>query len=291
LAPVDVGIAFGSSGAYSDADSNPIYHVARSTPDGSHLVFQSVNPITGYDNTDPTTEEADSEVFQYDAEAGELRCVSCQPSGARPRGRQVQAPTGETHPMAALLPGALAPLHLPRTQSSDGAKVFFTAYDALVPRDTNGVADVYEWERAGAGKCIEESPAFSPSNDGCLYLISSGTSASDSELIDSSPEGRDVFFLTNQSLLPQDPGLIDIYDARSEGGFLPPPAPSAGCEGEACQGAYAPPDDPTPSSSTFSGAVKEAPSSQHKKKHKKKKRGKHAAKKLPKRAAKKGTSR
>jgi hypothetical protein len=180
-------------------------------------------------------------------------------------------------------------------QSTDGAKVFFTAYDALVPRDTNGVADVYEWERAGAGKCSEEAPAYSPANGGCIFLISSGTSASDSELIDSSPDGRDVFFLTNQGLLPQDPGLIDIYDARAEGGFPPPPTPAAGCEGEACQGAYAPPSDPTPSSATFSGAgnVKEAPSAQRKRKHKhkKKKRGKHAAKKHLKRAAKKGTNR
>jgi hypothetical protein len=288
LSPADVGIAAGgSSGAYSDVDSNPLYHVARATPNGSHLVFISSRPITGYDNTDVAREEADSEAFQYAADTGALVCVSCQSSGARPHGSLIEPPVGKARPMAALLPGALSALHSPRTQSVDGAKVFFTAYDALVPRDTNGVADVYEWERAGAGKCSEESPAFSPSNDGCIYLISSGTSASDSELIEASPDGRDVFFLTNQGLLPQDPGLIDIYDARAEGGFPPSPSPAAGCEGEACQGAYAPPSDPTPSSSTFSGAgnVKESPSSQAKKKHKKKKRGKHATKKHPKKKA------
>jgi hypothetical protein len=284
-----------NNGAYSDVDSTPVYHVARATPDGSHLVFQSVNSITGYDNVDPTTGEADSEAFQYSADTGALRCLSCQPSGARPRGRLIEAPVGEVHPFAALLPGALAALHAPNVQSTDGAKVFFTAYDALVPRDTNGVADVYEWERAGSGKCDESAPAFSPSNGGCIYLLSSGTSASASELIDSSPDGRDVFFLTNQSLLSQDPGLIDIYDAREGGGFPPAPTPAAGCEGEACQGPFEAPNDPTPGSASFSGAgnLKEAPkSSKAKKKQKhKKKRKKGAAKKQPKHAAKKGTSR
>jgi hypothetical protein len=296
LAPGDVKISTtGGGGAYSDVDPNPLYHVARATPDGSHLVFQSVNSITGYDNVDPTTGEADSEAFQYSADTGALECLSCQPSGARPHGRLIEAPVGEVHPFAALLPGALAALHAPNVQSTDGAKVFFTAYDALVPRDTNGVADVYEWERAGSGKCDESAPAFSPSNGGCIYLLSSGTSASASELIDSSPDGRDVFFLTNQSLLSQDPGLIDIYDAREGGGFPPAPTPAAGCEGEACQGPFEAPNDPTPGSASFSGAgnLKEAPkSSKAKKKQKhKKKRKKGAAKKQPKHAAKKGTSR
>jgi hypothetical protein len=283
-----------SPGAYSDVDYRPIYHVARATPDGSHLVFQSVEPITGYDNVDPSTGEANSEAFQYSAETGALECLSCQPSGARPHGRLVEAPVGEIHPMAALLPAALSALHSPNVQSTDGAKVFFTAYDALLPRDTNGVADVYQWERAGSGKCDESAPAFSPSNGGCIYLISSGTSASASELIDSSPDGRDVFFLTNQSLLSQDPGLIDIYDAREGGGFPPAPTPAAGCEGEACQGPFEAPNDPTPGSASFSGAgnLKEAPkSSKAKKKQKHKKRKKGAAKKQPKHAAKKGTSR
>jgi hypothetical protein len=284
LGPGDVKIAAGgSTGAYSDVDSNPLYHVARATPDGSHLVFQSVNPITGYDNVDPSTGEADSEAFQYSAETGALGCLSCQPSGARPHGRLVKAPVGQRNPLAALLPGALAPLYSPNVQSNDGAKVFFTAYDALLPRDTNGVADVYQWERVGAGKCDESAPAFSPSNGGCIYLLSSGTSASASELIDSSPDGRDVFFLTNQSLLSQDPGLIDIYDAREGGGFPPAPTPAAGCEGEACQGPFEAPNDPTPGSASFSGAgnLKEAPkSSKAKKKQKhKKKRKKSPAKK------------
>ena len=44
-----------------------------------------------------------------------------------------------------------------------------------------------------------------------------------------------MFFSTGQSLLPQDPGLVDIYDARSGGGFPPPEAGRSACEGDGCQ--------------------------------------------------------
>jgi hypothetical protein len=113
-------------------------------------------------------------------------------------------------------------------------------------------------------------------NGGCIALISSGESPSDSLVIDSSPDGRDVFFTTNASLLPQDPGLIDIYDARAEGGFPAPAGPLAACEGEACQGPLSPPNDPTPASSSFHGAgnvvEKPARKKQKKKAHRKKRK-------------------
>lgn len=105
-----------------------------------------------------------------------------------------------------------------------------------------------------------------------MDLISSGQSLKDSSFIDASPLGNDVFFTTLSSLLPQDPGLIDIYDARVEGGLPAPPQPAAACEGEACQSPPAPPNDPTPASSSFEGpgnVVEAAP-------HKKKKHKKHA---------------
>ncbi|HEY8808877.1 MAG TPA: hypothetical protein VIM28_02545, partial [Solirubrobacterales bacterium] len=56
------------------------------------------------------------------------------------------------------------------------------------------------------------------------------------------------------SLLVQDYGLIDVYDARDGGGFPPPPLAPASCEGEACQSPPPVPDDPTPASSSFEGA-------------------------------------
>jgi hypothetical protein len=144
-------------------------------------------------------------------------------------------------------------LHSSNVLSEDGKRLFFLAADALVARDTNGVQDVYEWELPGAGGCTQESPAFRKQSGGCIYLISSGESPAGSEFWEASPDGRDVFFTTESSLLPQDPGHIDLYDARAAGGFAQP-APLPNCEGESCQSAPAPPADQTLSSASFKGA-------------------------------------
>ena len=47
--------------------------------------------VADYDNTDAVSGEADHEVYLYEA-GGELRCVSCNPSGARPVGQRMQKP-------------------------------------------------------------------------------------------------------------------------------------------------------------------------------------------------------
>ncbi len=240
----------------SDGSVYPVFHAARATPDGVHLAFVSTERLTGFDNTDLESGEADSEVFSYDAMTGKLVCASCSPAGARPAGRNIaaQANTGNSLWTAASLPAPQTELNAPRALSDDGSRLFFTSYADLLPADTNGKADVYEWEAVGSGSCKDESdPDYHPANGGCLFLISSGESPSDSELVDTGGHGRDVFFTTNASLLPQDTGLIDLYDARIDGGFPSPSAPPAACEGEACQGAPVPPLDRTPASFAFSG--------------------------------------
>ena len=129
--------------------------------------------------------------------------------------------------------------------SDDGQRVFFESFDKLVTRDTNGALDVYQWEANGKGNCTEAG--------GCVQLISNGQSPQGSEFVDADPTGNNVFFSTNSSLLPQDPGLIDIYAARVGGGFPQPPPPLPPCEGEACQRPAPAPNDPTPSSASFVG--------------------------------------
>jgi hypothetical protein len=133
-------------------------------------------------------------------------------------------------------------------------RAFFNSFDPLVLSDTNEAGDVYEWEAVGKGRCTETAPAFSKPNEGCLSLISTGKSADDSEFLDASPSGEDVFFTTASSLVPQDYGLIDVYDARVGGGFPPSPPTPAPCEGEACVGAASAPSDRTPASSAFRGS-------------------------------------
>lgn len=202
----------------------------------------------------------DAEIYLYDATAdggaGKLLCASCNPSGTRPVGIDIQAKIHDTGQVwvAAQIPGWENILYASRVLSEDGSRLFFESTDTLSPRDTNGVGDVYEWEEPGHGSCTEASDSYSKLNGGCVSLISSGQSPRDSEFIDASPSGEDVFFATLSSLVPQDSGLVDIYDARVDGGFAPPPGTPAACEGEACQSPPAPPLDLTPGSLSFSGA-------------------------------------
>jgi hypothetical protein len=215
------------------ADSSnypPSTGTARVTPDGTHLAFLSSASLTGYDNA------GRSEVFLYGPPPGggtaTLTCVSCNPTGERPDGRSS-------------IPGAVAngegstaiAVYKPRSLSADGARVFFDTEDALVVQDTDLRPDVYEWEAPGAGSCAVAG--------GCLGLISSGRSGEGASFVDASSDGSDAFFLTDGSLVPADPGSVDLYDARVGGGFAVAPAPVP-CVGDACQPLPPAPEDPTP---------------------------------------------
>jgi hypothetical protein len=252
-------------------------HASRVSADGDQLVFESVSTglaaSVGYDNADALNGKASMEVYLYDATAnggaGRLSCISCNPAGVRPIGQalrkaytsvQIQdVEAAKTNIWAAAwIQTWVHTMYHSNVLSEDGDRVYFNSFDALVPQDTNGAQDVYQWEMPGTGDCSQQSPAFSPLNDGCLSLISSGASADRSEFVDASPDGSNVFFETSSSLDPRDPGLIDIYVAREGGGF-PLPTPSLACEGEGCQSAPPPPIDPTPSSASFKGAGDPAP--------------------------------
>lgn len=241
----------------------------RVLPDGAQLVFDSKASLTGYDNTDVNTGEPDTEVYLYDATANRLICASCNPSGARPIGSSDLNSSG-------------SPLYRPRNLSADGSRLFFTSRDALLPGDTNGLYDVYEWEAEGSGNCRS-----SADNGGCLYLISNGSAASDSYFADASTSGNDVFFATGDRLVGQDQDdYRDLYDARVDGGFpeSPPPAP---CEGESCRGedshapapsgagtaAFQGPGNPTPKHCKHAFALRHGKCT--KKKHRKKHHRKH----------------
>jgi hypothetical protein len=242
---------------YSPVSLQPLHHVSQVTPDGGTLAFVSnARPgPTGFDNTDANSGIADAEVYLYDAEAnggaGVLRCVSCLASGARPSGRNIKKKANLPNPYwaAAKIPTAETQLYAPRVLADDGRRLFFESFDALVDADNNGKQDVYEWEAEGTGNCAVDAPGFDADLAGCLGLISSGEDSQDSELVDSSADGRDVFFKTETSLVQQDPDLIDIYDARAGGGLPTPPAPAAECDGESCQHPGSAPNDPPPASS------------------------------------------
>jgi hypothetical protein len=130
----------------------------------------------------------------------------------------------------------------PRVLSSDGKRVFFDSEDALIPQDSNHEVDVFEWEAQGVGGCTRTI--------GCIGPISSGRGADGATFVDSSVDGTDAFFLTDTSLVKQDLGGLDIYDARVGGGFPEPVAPIP-CVGDACQVLPPPPEDPEPGTGFF----------------------------------------
>ena len=234
----------------SPVSRQPFRRAARVSPDGRYAAFTTAAAPTGYDNRDAASGERDAEVYHYDADADRLVCVSCNPSGARPSGREGLF---DTPRIASRLPTWERSLYASRALSEDGQRLFFESFDALTSRDTNGQQDVYQWEASGKGDCDEADSSFSPASGGCVDLISSGQSPRESSFYDASPSGNDVFFSTLSSLVPQDYGLIDVYDARVGGGFPPLPRPNPPCEGEACQSPSARPERPVPSSSVFQG--------------------------------------
>jgi DNA-binding beta-propeller fold protein YncE len=247
LDPVDMDL-------YSLISRAPFRRISRVSGDGSKLVFMSRTSLTGYDNTDAVSGRPDSEVFLYDDDAaggvGDLLCVSCNPTGGRPLGRELKI-QGVINFWAAGSIAAWETQHYaPRVLSDDGSRIYFNSFDPLVTQDVNEAQDVYQWEMLGAGECEDtDSYGFVAFAGGCVTLISSGTSTRDAEFVDASTTGDDVFFKTASSLVPQDPNLIDVYDARVNGGFPAPPIEKEECAGEACQApGNALPQGPVPSS-------------------------------------------
>jgi len=261
--------------------------------------------LTGYDNRDANSGQPDEEVFLYDAATEELVCASCNPTGARPMGvldtgaypGLPSDPTrtwGETGSeglllrsqwLAGVIPGwnesyhdtgageVEAPLYESRVLSNSG-RLFFDSSDALVPQDVNGQEDVYEYEPPSDtaesppnDSCTAESAVHGFRSAGCVSLISSGQGDSDSDFVDASANGNDVFFTTEDRLVPADKDSVsDMYDAHvctsaelcpQESTTTSPPCDST----DSCRAAQSvqPQIFGAPASATFSGAGNPAP--------------------------------
>jgi hypothetical protein len=222
------------------------------TPDGRYLLFPSGRQLT------PDAHNASSDCEQFDGEGGtgtrtgcselyryryepesppafgSLVCVSCNPDGAPPT-------SNAEFTRARIGFAERDDIGAPRALSDDGSYAFFDTEEALVPNDTNGKLDVYEWHE-GHG----------------ISLISSGTDSSPSFFLEASADGKNVFFGTHARLVPQDTDAKgDLYDARvcsAEEPCIAPPLQKEGlCEADACSHPASAPNDVTPSSFTFTG--------------------------------------
>jgi hypothetical protein len=247
-------------------DSSPATRTAEGSPGGRWLAFQSVLPLTGYDNVGPTCgrdgfgkyfSASCNEAFLYDSQSGALLCVSCNPSGARPLGKtRLPVRNNRTYYLS------------PPRYLADSGRLYFDTQDSLTPFDTNralegpdstgkpsgageaGAEDVYQYEPEGVGvpPCKREA--------GCVSLISAGHEADDSNFFATDETGKNVFFTTRDQLVLKDTDdLMDLYVAREGGGIASETETARGeCQGEACQPQVSPPNDPTPGSSSFEGA-------------------------------------
>jgi hypothetical protein len=261
--------------------------------------------VTGYDNTDANSPAGeprhDEEVFEYDAVSKQLACASCNPAEARPVGFF----DGEQNPLidrdelwrnrwlAGSVPGwtrltTLRSVYQSRYLSDEG-RLFFDSPDLLVPADSDGKENVYEYEPAGVGpkhapcapgvdsrrEVFKAAHAYAVTESegqqaaggeepaGCVGLISSGESSEESAFIEASSSGNDVFFITTSQLVPADYDTsYDMYDAHvcseettpcfPENAAVPP----ACTDGASCKAAptLQPAIFGAPSSQTFSGA-------------------------------------
>jgi DNA-binding beta-propeller fold protein YncE len=206
----------------------------RVSGSGRYLELMSQGQPTGYDNRDRASGQPVAEVYLYDAAAKRLSCISCETSGVRPVGVEylkIEPGSGglaggprDIWPASALVaanvPGWTVGIDLNKSRYqprylNDEGRLFFNSVDALVPQDSNGVEDVYEYEPPGMGSCSTSLPTYSPRSGGCVSLISSGASAQESAFLDAGQSGDDVFFLTSAKLSPLDTDAArDVYDAH-----------------------------------------------------------------------------
>jgi hypothetical protein len=202
---------------WSGRDNRPV----EATPDGRFLVFDSVADLTAGDTS------SEPQVFEYDAQTGELVRVSTGQAGyaAGLANANASASTivGQQY-IESVSPAAVGTLMM----SDDGSTIVFESAGALAPgaepAAAAGAMSVYEYRSSSA------------ISDGSVFLVSDGASARASKLWGLDESGDDVFFSTAASLVEGDSDTQeDVYDARVDGGFarrgLVP-----GCVGEGCLG-------------------------------------------------------
>jgi len=197
---------------------------AARTPGNGWLTLAATKPGNGRVSPDGNwlAYIKQGQMYVYDRSSQSLTCVSCPsdaslvPTITSSGGRDYQA-------------------FRPRFLSDDG-KVFFSSTGSLVPEDTNGVADVYEYD----------------GQTRTLSLLTTGKGRDPAMFVDASRSGDDVFVVTRQQLVKSDrDDYVDVYDVRV--GAAPPDQPldsAPGCDGEACQGA-----PPTPPADDVIGSL------------------------------------
>jgi hypothetical protein len=176
--------------------------------DGARAVFITHTAVTSTDT------DTSNDAYLYDAATGKVTEISVGPS------------TGNAPLPVAIEPSTPANMHEYELWSivrpynaidAAGDRVFFQTEESLLPEDTNGKFDVYEW------------------HEGELGLISPGYQPLESTFGGASRDGLSALIATNATLVAEDEDGEgrDIYDARIGGGF-PEPSPPVECTPATC---------------------------------------------------------
>jgi hypothetical protein len=205
---------------------------ARLSNDGNVLLFEPENSIGASPHFELTSDELAAlcknpniialsgceELFRYDDRDGSLVCVSCQRGGVTTNGAGFG---GQSLSPGPSFGGFNGPAY---QMSADGSTIAFITAEKLVPRDVNGSADIYEW-RNGKVRLLTDG----------VTSYQEGIAAPEVVAIDT--DGSDVFVALDSPGLTgfEQDGLVNLYDARIDGGFDAPSQP-AHCSEESCQG-------------------------------------------------------
>jgi hypothetical protein len=153
--------------------------------------------------------------YVYDVDSEQLACASCRPDGAPVTGSAGDPPAGV---------GWITSMnaHQMRTVADDGT-AFFTSSDDLLPSDSNGTPDVYAYK------------------GGELRLVSRAAQGTSARFLDATPDGKSVFFSTDDAIVPTDTDRsVDVYMTREGAGYpytAPPVDPP--CTGGDCRDPFA----------------------------------------------------
>lgn len=238
--------------------------------DGSHLLFIDSTKLTKYEN------EEHQEAYIYDAETGNVRCISCNlhnkpPEVPRLRENDAQLVDEFSTDVGEELYQNPSPPFI----SADGSQAVFETTEGLVPQDTNGTMDVYEWALEGSDGCTAESATYSKVIEGCVYLLSSGLGSegpfpfngvtSGTHLVGATEGLQNVYVQTPETLLPGLDNASHVYDIRINGGFPYTPPGEPGCEAGLCKtGSGEASMFGEPASEVLEGAMNAKPGVQHK---------------------------
>lgn len=193
------------SNTLNETLSRPNSEVSR---DGRWALVQSTAEITGQSTGDVP------QLFLYDRETKEMTCISCPASGVPSGGAY-------TTPEVVFSTFVMKNQYRARVLSDDGSRITFQTATRLTADDRNAAVDVYQYL----------------TDTGELQLLSSGTGTAPSYVGDISADGKSVFFVTRQRLVPEDKDdLADLYVARPGGSGGKESVIDVVCSGEACQG-------------------------------------------------------